>query len=247
MKHPDIGKKVKWYYGSKSGTGILRAVDCDTSSTPHIVQRDDGKGWELEMSDGSSWYESVCAQGVKNGEKNLNWVERYEVIEEDKTLKIINTPFPPNKTIKELGIDPSRKFIVVVDEYYEFKKDDILILETDDDSVCPFFKRLSDGRIVWCNLSRLAYAEEHEVKVGDRFLVVHLTFEVDSLHNGGFMAVRLIPWEGNKNNLIKQANHGVLFSLEEAHLLHWLPRTKRKVTQAQVNERFGEEVEVVEE
>jgi len=123
----------------------------------------------------------------------------------------------------------------VVDEYYEFKKDDILILETDDDSVCPFFKRLSDGRIVWCNLSRLAYAEEHEVKVGDRFLLLNEEWTVTN-ENGDFTA------NITSNQLCK-----ITLSSDKAHLLNWFPRTKRKVTQAQVNERFGEEVEVVEE
>lgn len=68
-------------------------------------------------------------------------------------------PFPPNKTAKELGIDTSRKFVVVESDNV-YKKGDILVIHTDDETSMPFFSRLGEenkNRISW---SKLEYADE---------------------------------------------------------------------------------------
>lgn len=68
-------------------------------------------------------------------------------------------PFEPDKTIKELGIDPTRKFIVVRNAG-GFNKGDILNLREDDDSYNPFFVRVSDHYEYPCHFDKLAYYEE---------------------------------------------------------------------------------------
>lgn len=73
------------------------------------------------------------------------------------------TTFEPNKTITELGIDTTRKFIVVnrSKEYCsELKEGDIVVLEEDDGSRVPFFRRISDRKTGWLYLGDLAYYEE---------------------------------------------------------------------------------------
>lgn len=70
--------------------------------------------------------------------------------------------FEPNKTITELWIDTTRKFVVV--EWYNwawFKEWDILELIRDENDPIPMFKRetwLKD----YIALSRLYYADEQE-------------------------------------------------------------------------------------
>lgn len=67
--------------------------------------------------------------------------------------------FEPNKTITELGIDTTRKFIVIKE--WNFNAWDILTLEGDDDTSSPFFKNQNGGR-TWTHLSNLAYYEEEK-------------------------------------------------------------------------------------
>ena len=69
--------------------------------------------------------------------------------------------FESNKTITELWIDISRKFVVV--EEGNFNKWDILTLDCDDDSVCPHFRN-QRGECNYTSLYKLAYYEEEETK-----------------------------------------------------------------------------------
>ena len=69
--------------------------------------------------------------------------------------------FPARKTAKELGIDTSRKF-VVVEGNEVFDEGDILVLEEDDNTIRPNFKRVSDSETSFLTLSYLAYLEEEE-------------------------------------------------------------------------------------
>lgn len=65
--------------------------------------------------------------------------------------------FQPNKTLKELNIDTSRRFVVMDDDNHRlFKNGDILEWEKDDDCL-PCFKRISDGNVAYCELYRLDY------------------------------------------------------------------------------------------
>ena len=83
-KHPDIGKRVKWRNASETGYGTLMAVDCDDTSTAHLVQRDDGSGWTLETYAVSPWHEKARKQGVKDGTEDLWWVSEYKVVGKHK-------------------------------------------------------------------------------------------------------------------------------------------------------------------
>lgn len=66
---------------------------------------------------------------------------------------------PPDKTFKELakefGFDENQQFKVEIGSYY-FCKGNILVLHKDDRTSSPEFKRLSDGAIFYCHLSRLS-------------------------------------------------------------------------------------------
>jgi len=75
--------------------------------------------------------------------------------------------FAPNKTIKELGIDTSKKFRVMLEGNFEV--DDILEFVRDDDDDMPFFRRLSDGCVFCTRLANLSYAERtlRDMQVGD--------------------------------------------------------------------------------
>ena len=72
-------------------------------------------------------------------------------------------PFEPNKNSKELGIDTTRKFVVLDKTHVAFNQGDILVFvetfNSVNNSLAPIFKRISDGREAACNWSRLAYAE----------------------------------------------------------------------------------------
>ena len=75
--------------------------------------------------------------------------------------KYIGKTFPAGKTITELGLDLSRKFVVVVGDN-TFNEGDVLV---SIDSFFPCFKRLSDGKKAACFPSQLAYLEEEDEKI----------------------------------------------------------------------------------
>jgi len=72
--------------------------------------------------------------------------------------KYIGKTFPAGKTIKEIGIDTSRKFVVVMSDN-AFYAGDILV---SINSELPVFKRLSDGKEDACFPSQLAYLDEED-------------------------------------------------------------------------------------
>lgn len=69
---------------------------------------------------------------------------------------------PPNKTFKELGIDPKGKKFKLVDleeaicEHLVLKIGDICEVEDDDGTYVPTFKRLSDNYIFPASIERFA-------------------------------------------------------------------------------------------
>ena len=118
--------------------------------------------------------------------------------------------FEPNKTITELGIDTTREFVVVVDnEYSYFKKWDILILEHDDDTKCPRFRRKSDWDTWYYVLYRLYYADEFteweevyvsSVSIEDALKCKEKRIYLTTLHwnvNGGNNLV-VLKWDEKK-------------------------------------------------
>ena len=74
----------------------------------------------------------------------------------------MKTTFEPGKNATELGIDTSRKFVVVEGSGI-FNKKEITTLREDDNSTCPWFRKEDKNswhQILW---SQLAYADEPEV------------------------------------------------------------------------------------
>lgn len=109
--------------------------------------------------------------------------------------------FPEGKTITELGIDTTRKSIVVNDVGI-FNKGDILALLKDDNSNAPYFKRISDGMESYCHLYRLAYYEpnKHTYQKGDRVVCVNADDLVSVGMTGTFQIVtnyghQTIKWD----------------------------------------------------
>lgn len=83
-------------------------------------------------------------------------------------------PFEANKTIKELGIDITRKFRVTEDcGSGHYNKGDIFEFYGEDGSCAPKFKRISDYITKYISLYKLEYADEPcsdtppKFKVGD--------------------------------------------------------------------------------
>ena len=71
-------------------------------------------------------------------------------------------PFEAGKTIKELGIDPTKEFIVVNAEgRTDLSHGDILTLKKDDNSSNPFFICKKTLKTFYCPLSRLEYLPPH--------------------------------------------------------------------------------------
>lgn len=150
------------------------------------------------------------------------------------------TPFPPYRTIKELGIDTARKFIVLPEED-AFNPGDILVLENDDNTRQPEFKRISDGETNFIALDRLAYADEQEEKkepyvprVGDR---VSLEGEVTKVYPGARARI-----------VFKGANNGIVMhelEVKNATLLSRAPRTLTKYeAEKLLKEKLGEDVTI---
>lgn len=81
------------------------------------------------------------------------------------------TSFEDYKNATQLGIDKSRKFIVLR-AGGNFNAGDIVTLQRDDNTTNPFFKRVSDGKINCKYWDGLAYYDEpKKFKVGDKVMV----------------------------------------------------------------------------
>jgi len=97
------------------------------------------------------------------------------------------TPFPPNKTARDLGIDTTRKFVMMKD-YLLFPKGEILVLFKDDDTDSPYFISIKDGIEHAASWSSLAYYEEpvteRKFEVGQtiEFTVRTKILKIDSLN-----------------------------------------------------------------
>jgi len=80
----------------------------------------------------------------------------------------MNKAFEPNKNAEELGIDTTRRFVVVKGDSI-FNEGDILELPNDEETTCPYFKRISDGERHSMYWDSLAYADKtlRDMEVGD--------------------------------------------------------------------------------
>ena len=156
------------------------------------------------------------------------------------------TPFEANKTAKELGIDTTRRFIVLEDSIGNFKKGDILTLKYDDNSWAPWFysNRYPQGESHVSKWDLLAYADEpepskelYEPRVGDR---VSLEGEIIIVDQAGIRVV----FDGSHNSLFtasEKIKHITLLSRKQ-------PRTLTKPeAEALLKEKLGEEVLITNE
>ena len=152
----------------------------------------------------------------------------------------MKTPFEAGKTAKELGIDTSRKFVVVEEDYkIPLKKGDVLMLEEDDGSLCPRFRAMDDTDYWYFDWSRLAYADDvaepeaYKPRVGDR---VSLEGEITE-SNGDDIFIRL------------DGGYGVRMYTQKEHTrLKLLSRKTRTLTRAEaealLTEKLGESVRI---
>lgn len=154
------------------------------------------------------------------------------------------TPFEAGKNARELGIDTSRKFVIVStdegDRNRGLKVGDIVTLRGDDGSCAPFFldKNGESRCLLW---SQLAYADEPEAKeeyvpmVGDRI----------SLE--GVVATHNHPNGGAWVDFHKDVDNVFLIGsiMKNATLLS-RPTPKREMTLKQIEEKLGFEIKIVE-
>lgn len=135
------------------------------------VQRDDGK-MGAASDFGHAWV--------------VSW-ENPGQIEIIKSQNAIMKTFEANKTMGDLRIDKSQRFVLVNGknedgEDYDFKVGDVLVLADDDDTFNPEFRRVSDGHCDYVDLKDLAYEDQdmvdfprgHEIQagIGSKLLVL---------------------------------------------------------------------------
>lgn len=155
------------------------------------------------------------------------------------------TPFPTNKTAEELGINKfARKFVIVKDfgDINYGVIGDILSFSNDvdfhDRFQAIFYNERSGRTVVW-SWECLAYADDPEpetyvLQVKDR---ISLEGEVQALDSGH----ALMRFDGSP----EPVNIPLTF-MPDFKLLS-RPKPKRKVTIKEVEEAFGEAVEIISE
>ena len=102
----------------------------------------DNKNKEFNYDFDYEWY---------NYWKNL-YKGSFELVEEE--LK----GFAPDKNAKELGIDTSRKFVVLNGNVSKFNKGEIITLREDDNTCNPSFWGKDKSHYFYCHWDALAYA-----------------------------------------------------------------------------------------
>jgi hypothetical protein len=157
--------------------------------------------------------------------------------------------FEPSKTIKELGIDITRKF-VVVDGSSVFNEGDILKLERNDDTDCPYFIRITDLKYCDCSLHRLAYApikkefSKDGLEYGDELVykgdVKNKRYVLDVFEHS------LLTYQIETNGIKIGSS---IYTFEEAEQLFTITQPDetsevQEVTMSEVCEKFGKEVKI---
>lgn len=134
--------------------------------------------------------------------------------------KYIGKTFPSGKTAKELGIDTSRKFVVVEDwGCSKIKKGDTLTLQrTDGNSKGAYFTRLRTGKTYFFPFYCLAYLEEEECSQKEDTQLLGY-----DIHEEGTTQV----WGTNKNGNIQveKVIHGIPYPTVKPYV----PRVGDKV------------------
>lgn len=155
-------------------------------------------------------------------------------------------PFEPNKTAEELGIDKTRKFVVVSgNANLYFIKGSILIFLHDNgpEGKLAFFQRISDGFCEYAAWSDLAYAEEegpepYVPRVGDRVSLEGYVVDCFDGPEKPWFRMRLGK-NGCLDSIVISGEHVGKYTKLISR------KSPRKVTMEEVREKFGEDVEIV--
>lgn len=139
--------------------------------------------------------------------------------------KIINgveyETFAPNKNSKELGIDTSRKFIVLKGDCI-FKEGSIIDIHKDDYTPFPFFKN-RDGKIAcfyWDDFAYYNEPKEYKFRVGDKVRIKDCVDEISnitkSMISGGdeIFFVKVLWWTKEDLELLEKASGVILEEVE---------------------------------
>lgn len=130
----------------------------------------------------------------------------YENYEHKKIIKIIyksfnnHMPFAPNKNATELGIDKSRKFRVVGNNYPGIPKGTIIKLIHDDYTASPKFCRVDNKSLdSFIYLLDLEYADDEpkqKFKVGDKVKAIDQSYGWGGVKKGDIGVIREIKDSG---------------------------------------------------
>ena len=100
-------------------------------------------------------------------------------------FELVDQPFE-DKSASEQGIDVSRYFIVI--HQGTFKVGDILeIINNDDKSTCPYFRRIADGFTDTKNWENLRYATQEEIDkvLGEKEATNITNMPIEGMCGGG--------------------------------------------------------------
>ena len=134
-----LAKTTKDFRGIPKGTKLWFGLDGEVINTWNNFT--DNKNKEFNYDFDYEWY---------NYWKNL-YKGSFELVEELKG-------FAPDKNAKELGIDTSRKFVVLKENVSGFNKGEIITLREDDNTCNPSFWGKDKSHYFYCHWDALAYA-----------------------------------------------------------------------------------------
>jgi len=160
--------------------------------------------------------------------------------------KYIGKTFPAGKTLKELNLDTSRKFVVAVkDGHHTFDVGDILEFAYDYSDYWASFIRVRDGKRGGIHHSHLAYLDEEDdvekkeyvPRVGDRVSVEAVVKSID-VDDNSFML----------DFPISVVHAWAWWPVKDADNLTLISRASRTLTKAEaekmLSEKLGEEVSI---
>lgn len=153
--------------------------------------------------------------------------------------------FEAGKSIAELGIDKSQRFVVVSNTGgHDFNIGDVLVLENDDHTTDPEFRRLRDGKINYISLKDLAYEDPDvaEYPKGCEILAPggHMGFIIlEAVGTIRFLGIRHSDVEAYNSTItvsqLRQRGFKVIGAKKEEAI---------EVTMAEVEAKFGKKVKI---
>lgn len=157
--------------------------------------------------------------------------------------------FDSDKTIKELGIDTTRKFIVV-SQGQNFPEWTLLTLDEDDNTSTPWFKD-EKWDVNWMNLDSLAYYEEEKEELTlPRWVYVSDESEEQALKNKIKVLLFHILPESKGHRYVTVDDWDTLE--DWSCFTRWryiaeIPKKvpKEKMTLEQIEEALGKKIEII--